>query len=443
MRHAPSAIARRSESAGVRWVRGLNATVRDQDGPGNVGPRWHDANMGFPELGAKRHAVRKGDPDSPLYWVGDDADWREIRRQPRVALECPERCGVELVSVENPAYRYTPRFFRVKPPRLPCDHWEPPPGLGGRESPEHDWLKNRLAVIARDLGYDAVVEHWPTRADVYVLSSPPFCLEIQLRPTGFGVRTRARRGAGAGICWLIRDSLNTPGATEALSRAQAVRFRVVDEGHRVVQPWRDPPDGAANGGARIEVFGRIAARPAGTLTAGESWFRADGCMDARQFLDEILSGRRRPYNGPQLGLSQAAWALDADVADYRAFNREKATRQAARPVPEQVRASGSRPLIPPQGRGERSRVAGWPDERTKAVVQARAAVDLARRIGDIEEKMAALEQGVVQSAADFVGDAYTATDATRQEADAEMGALAFQLKILRRQLALLPKQPDG
>src|SRR5690348_3707477 len=118
--------------------------------------------MVHPEPGSKRHAVRKGDPESPLYWVGNDEDWREVRRRPRVALECPERCGVELVSVENAAYLYAPRFFRVKPPRPPCDHWEPPPGHGGREGPQHDWLKNRLAEIARNLGYTAVVEDWRT-----------------------------------------------------------------------------------------------------------------------------------------------------------------------------------------------------------------------------------------------------------------------------------------
>jgi hypothetical protein len=172
--------------------------------------------MVYPEPGSKRHAVRKDGPDSPLYWVGNDADWREVRREPRIPLECPERCGVELVSVENPAYQYTPRFFRIKPPRPPCDHWEPLPSHGGREGPQHDWLKNKLAEIARDLGYGAVVEHWPTRADVHVESSPPFCLEIQLRSTSFDSRTRARENRGARVCWLIRDSLNSPSAMEAL-----------------------------------------------------------------------------------------------------------------------------------------------------------------------------------------------------------------------------------
>ncbi len=278
--------------------------------------------MVHPEPGSKRHAVRKGDLDSPLYWVGNDEDWREVRRRPRVALECPERCGVELVSVENPAYLYAPRFFRVKPPRPSCDHWEPPPGHGGREGPQHDWLKNKLAEIVRNLGYTAVVEHWPTRADVYVESSPPFCLEIQLKSTSFDTRTRARKNHGAKVCWLIRDSLNTPSANEALTRAQAVRFQVIDGSRRVAQPWRDSPSGVVSDTPRVVVFGTIAAPPRDLLRRGEAWFRIDGYLDAQRFLDEILSGRRRPYIGPELGLKQAAWALDKDVADYRAFARK-------------------------------------------------------------------------------------------------------------------------
>jgi hypothetical protein len=116
--------------------------------------------------------------------------------------------------------------------------------------------------MARDLGYGTVVEHWPTRADVYVESLPPFCLEVQLRPTGFVARTRARRDRGARVCWLIRDGLGAAGAREALARAQAVRFRVIGEGRRIAQPWLDPPGSVVDAGARIEVFGGIAARPA-------------------------------------------------------------------------------------------------------------------------------------------------------------------------------------
>lgn len=62
----------------------------------------------------------------------------------------------------------------MRPPRLPCDHREPVPGHGGRESPEHDWLKNRLAVIARNLGYSAVVPEPDSDAvDIPVLAGCP------------------------------------------------------------------------------------------------------------------------------------------------------------------------------------------------------------------------------------------------------------------------------
>jgi hypothetical protein len=387
--------------------------------------------MVHPELGSKRHAVGKGDPDSPLYWVGNDADWREVRREPRVALECPERCGVELVSVENPAYPYTPRFFRVKPPRPPCDHWEPPPGHGGREGPEHDWLKNKLAEIVRGLGYSAVVEHWPTYADVYVESSPPFCLEIQLRSTSFDLRTQARENRGAKVCWLIRDSLSTSSANRALARVQAVRFRVVDGSRRVAQPWRDPPASAPAGISRIEVFAAIAARPRDLLKPGEAWFRTDGYMDARQFLDEILSGRRRPYSGLELGLRQAAWALDTDVADYHAFSKKMAARQTSRPVPQQVQAPTPRPIPP----AERT------DDRGKAVIREQAAADLARRIHQIEARMQALEEHKAKLATDAEGLGSAATSYLTRGADLELGKLAAQLAILRRQEAMLTGRP--
>jgi hypothetical protein len=70
--------------------------------------------MDHREWGSKRHAVRKDDPDSPLYFADNATDWAEVRRKPKPALECPERCGVELVPVEDLTHRYVPRFFRIK-----------------------------------------------------------------------------------------------------------------------------------------------------------------------------------------------------------------------------------------------------------------------------------------------------------------------------------------
>jgi len=395
------------------------------------------------EPGSKRHAVRKDDPDSPLYWVGNDTDWHEVRRKPRIPLECPERCGVELIAVENPAYRYSPRFFRIKPPRPPCDHWEPPPGHGGRESAQHDWLKNKLAEIVRDLGYIAVVEHWPTYADVYVESSPPFCLEVQLKPTSFDARTRARQNHGARVCWLIRDSLNTPGASETLARGQAVRFRVVDGSRRVAQPWHDTPGSVLADSPRIEVFMAIATRPDDWLKPGELWFRTHGYLDARQFLDEILSGRRRPYSGPELGLRQAAWALDTDVVDYRAFSRQMAARRVSRPVSQQVQAPAPRPNPPAErvNDHDQARAGTQTDDRERAMIREQAAADLAWRIHQTEARIEALEEYKAKLAADAEGLGSTATGNQTLGPDLELRALTSQLAILRRQEAMLTERP--
>ncbi len=399
--------------------------------------------MMYPEPGSKRHAVRKDDPNSPLYWVGNDADWREVRREPRVPLECPERCGVELISVENRSYRFTPRFFRIKPPRPPCDHWEPLPGHGGPEGAQHDWLKNELAEIVRALGYSAVVEHWPTYADVYVESLPPFCLEIQLRSTRFAARTQVRESYGAKVCWLIRDGLNTPSAIEALARAQAVRFRVVDNNRRVTQPWHDPPGSVLADRSHIEVFMAIVTRPRDNdlLKPGEPWFRTGGYMNARQFLDEILSGRRRPYDGRELGLRQAAWALDAEMADYRAFSEEMASRRVSRPVPRQVQAPAPGP-IPPVERAEGYGRAGpRTDDRERARIREEAAADLARQIRQIEARVKELEEHKAKVAPDTEGLGSTATGNGTLGADLELRALASRLAILRRQLAVLTERP--
>lgn len=141
------------------------------------------------EPGSKRHAVRGDDLDSPLYWAGNNEDWHEVRRRPRIPLECMERCGVELVSVEDLSHQYIPRSFPTKAPVPHCDHWKL---RGGGKEPQHNWLKNTITAIAPGLGYRAVVEHWPPRADVYVGSSAPFCIEIQLGPTPFDARTRVR-----------------------------------------------------------------------------------------------------------------------------------------------------------------------------------------------------------------------------------------------------------
>ena len=55
-----------------------------------------------------------------------------------------------------------------------------------------------------------------------------FCLEVQLNPTQFRMRTKVREAKGAKVCWLIREGLDSEKALKALFGLPAVRFRVVD-----------------------------------------------------------------------------------------------------------------------------------------------------------------------------------------------------------------------
>jgi hypothetical protein len=72
------------------------------------------------------------------------------------------------------------------------------------------------------------------------------------------------------------------------------------------------------------VFGTIAYRAdkrANAAIAETLWFRT-GAMDGFEFLEEILSGRRRWYRPGVPGHKRGLWALKSDVADYYALCRK-------------------------------------------------------------------------------------------------------------------------
>jgi hypothetical protein len=188
-------------------------------------------------------------------------------------------------------------------------------------------MKLRLTRIASKLGYNATPEHAPTRADVFVHEAS-FCLEIQLNPTQFRKRTEVREAKGAKVCWLIREGLDSEKALKALFGLPAVRFRVVDrdEPGRLVTPWDHPGDRDLAHRVRLEVFATVAHarradKRADPAMAVGTWFRT-GTMDGFEFLDEILSGRRRWYRPGMLGQKRGLWALKSDVADYYACRKK-------------------------------------------------------------------------------------------------------------------------
>jgi hypothetical protein len=256
--------------------------------------------------GLKRHAQVRHQPRSTPLWVGDPDDWALVRQQPRPPLVCPEPgCQVELIYYENLNNQYNPRIFKFKSVDRSCDHWSSPGVGGGPESAQHEWLKLRLTRIATRLGYTATAEHAPTKADVFVHEAS-FCLEIQLNATQFRLRTATREAKGAKVCWLIREGLDSEKTLKALFGLPAVRFRVVDklDPGRLLAPWQHPSERDLARRARLEVFATIAhALPAQRrhpAMGRATWFRT-GTMDGLQFLEEILSGRRRWYRPGLLG----------------------------------------------------------------------------------------------------------------------------------------------
>lgn len=267
----------------------------------------------------KRHAQLRHQPRSTALWVGNPHDWELVRRTPRPPLVCPEpECDVELISYENLANRYNPRIFKFKAANA-CEHW-PAEGGGGPESAQHEWLKLRLLKIVQRLGYTATPEHAPTRADVFV-HEPAYCLEVQLRPTQFRKRTKAREAKDAKVCWLIREGLDTETARKALFGLPAVRFRVVDQRKpgRLVAPWDTPEDRSVMRHARLEVFAgaaTLSTRPGRREDGVDAPEFRTHPMDGLEFLAEVLAGERRWYPPNVLGQRRGLWALKSDVARY-------------------------------------------------------------------------------------------------------------------------------
>ena len=275
----------------------------------------------------KRHAQLRHQPRLTPLWVGDPDDWELVRHKPRPPLVCPEPgCQVELISYENLNNQYNPRIFKFKSVNRSCDHWAAHGRGGGPESAQHEWLKLRLVRIVEKLGYNTTPEHAPTHADVFV-HDVSFCLEVQLNQTQFRRRTKVREAKGAKVCWLIREGLDSDKVIKALFGLPAVRFRVVDldEPGRLLTPWDHPGDRDLARRARLQMFGTVAYPPRADRrpdpTTSGAWFHT-GTMDGYQFLEEILSGRRRWYRPKTLGHKTGLWALKSDVAEYYAFRAQ-------------------------------------------------------------------------------------------------------------------------
>lgn len=250
----------------------------------------------------KRHARLQADPQR-LLWVGDEADWSAMRREPRPALVCPQAgCGDQLTAVRNARGTRFLRRAREGGAGGGCDHWWVTGGEGGPESARHLWLKARLVSICLHLGWAAVPEDPVTFADVWVPDAS-LALEVQLRRTDTVGRTRARLQAGAAaVVWFIGSDV---AVRKALFHAPAVRFDVVaaDDANRPVTPWSDPA-----GEGRLVVFA--------TVWRWDGWRLATGRMSGYTFIAEVLGGRMGwcAPGTPGLPAGRGGWVRWADLA---------------------------------------------------------------------------------------------------------------------------------
>jgi competence protein CoiA len=151
-------------------------------------------------------------------WRLDDDSWASLRatyRERGLVMTCGEPGG--------PVERAGTRYFRHK---AACDVHE-----GGSESPEHLATKALVADVAREHGWDAIVEApAPDRswiADVMVSrrGARPVAIEVQWAsqaPEEFAARTDRYQRSGVDCVWLVgpknrdRGLYNVRGTAEAL-----------------------------------------------------------------------------------------------------------------------------------------------------------------------------------------------------------------------------------
>lgn len=273
---------------------------------------------------SKQHAQRRDVHRRYPLWVYDEDDWQAMRNLPVGGLICPKPdCRAELVTVE--LRKTGTRFLRNRPGTADCGHAFARSQGGGPPSAEHRWFQQRLAMLCDDLGYEAIQEHYQSRADVWVAGAPPLAIEVQRWNTDFTARTDARGSKGANVLWLLPESASSQKAGRELFRQPAARIRVSRRGNRgeEAKPWEPGFSG------RVLLWvGATILRPS---KDGLSLVSA-GSYDAKEFLREVLEGERRWYGPGEPGFPFAGWARPVEVERMR--NRsaaEQRRRQVERP----------------------------------------------------------------------------------------------------------------
>ncbi len=301
--------------------------------------RWRETNL----MGKRRLASRKPEhdihaergvarldmPDGSRIVGTDDNDWTEVRKfrsefgGKRAPLACyVGECKTRLHSVER---KTGTRFFR-RGGAHDCSH-AVGTGGGGTEKLIHSWAKTVTAAILRELGMDAVVEHGPTRSDVWVPALHT-SLELQRVRTKLNARTWQRFRSGAHrVLWFLIDSPEDNIPTEWF-HSDTVRLKPQSgTWHELV---RDAPC-TTDGAARVVAYGPLYRLDRTSLNLVPTR------MAYPEFLKLALGGTL-VWDKGQAGVLNTGWYRKSDLKSWRGH---ESAQQSERVTPD------VRPIDPP------------------------------------------------------------------------------------------------
>lgn len=280
--------------------------------------------------------------------VNHQADWELIYKNPEIRMKClVESCetlltakrmsksGLRFLAVRSGGCSHNLVEMRVEHGEVAQDPSELVGG-GGPEGDEHLWVKGRLFKIAQRLGAEAVVEHAPTHADVF-LPEHNLVLEYQRWDTDFLRRTTQRSSAGAArTLWMFPWQPPNAPRTRAL---KAFNIEVFNRGgiyvavrnkydrRKLQRPWEDASQEST---ARLYASGSIAVfdPDLGALVRKQ--------LSLATVLAQIISGDRmlaktmvlRKSDGREL--QARVWVRRDDLARVESLQAER--RRAATPT---------------------------------------------------------------------------------------------------------------
>ena len=284
--------------------------------------------------------------------VNDQAGWELIYKNPAIRVKClvkscdtllmakrMSQSGLRFLAVRSGGCSHNLIEMRVERGEVDQDPSDLAGG-GGPEGDEHLWMKGRLFKIAQSLGANAVVEHSPTHADVF-LPRQNLALEYQRWDTDFRGRTAQRSSTGARTVWMFPWQPSNAPRTRTLKSFNNevfehggiyVAVRNKDNLSELQKPWEV---GSQERTARLYASGSIAVFDShrGALVRKQ--------LSLATVLAEIMSGERVLAEAVVLTKSNGrrarkrVWVLREDLARAESARAKRRRAVSKAPVAEQ------------------------------------------------------------------------------------------------------------